>query len=86
MVDPDRLAVLAPGAELDVAVDPAEVIAGIDCPLQVVYGKDDHTVEWQLFVEQARSAGHAVTSLPADHLFAGQERQAAEAVASFFDI
>jgi hypothetical protein len=85
MVDPDRLSVLAPGAELDVPFDPADVMAGIDCPLQVVYGENDTTVEWEPFVEAARDAGHAVVSLKADHLFAGQAREAAAAVASFFE-
>jgi alpha/beta superfamily hydrolase len=85
MVDPDRLSVLAPGAELDVAFDPGDVIAGIDCPLQVVYGENDTTVEWKSFVEQARNVGHLVASLPADHLFVGQQQQVGELVGAFFE-
>jgi alpha/beta superfamily hydrolase len=81
--DEDSLAacaVLAPpgdGAILD-AVD------AVACPLQVVYGERDDTVDWNPVVTRARELNHTVESLPADHHFAGQQDRVGGLVAGFF--
>ncbi|WP_135304041.1 alpha/beta hydrolase [Haloarcula amylovorans] len=81
--EPAALSVLAPPAELSDGAA-VEAISAIDCPVQVVYGERDETVEWRPVVERARELGHAVESLPADHHVIGQADRVAEVVSQFF--
>ena len=79
---PAALAVLSPPATL--AGDPvAPAVDAIDCPLCVVAGERDDTVDSGPVVERAREAGHTVEMYPADHFFAGQEAAVADRVATF---
>ncbi|MBX0295101.1 dienelactone hydrolase family protein [Halomicroarcula sp. F27] len=80
---PAALSVLAPPSELSDGAA-VEALDTIDCPVQVVYGERDETVEWRPVVDRARELGHAVESLPADHHFVGQADRAAELVSQFF--
>ncbi|GGN92944.1 alpha/beta hydrolase [Haloarcula pellucida] len=79
---PAALSVLAPPAALSngAAVD---ALDAIDCPVQVVYGDRDDTVDWRPVVERARELGHAVESVAADHHFVGQAEDVADVVATF---
>lgn len=79
---PRAISVLAPA----VGGVGERVLTGLDvlaCPVQVVYGERDDTVDWQPVVERARERGHTVETLPADHFFVGQRARAGECVASF---
>ena len=79
--DPERVAVLAPPASVG-AFDTVAALDGIDCPLTVVYGERDTTVDWEPVVERARDRGATVEAIPGDHFFVGQVDAAASAVAS----
>ena len=80
---PAALSVLAPPATVGEGVETVSSIERIDCPVQVLYGERDETVDWGPVVERARERGCAVESMPADHFFAGQAEKIAERVAGF---
>ncbi|MFB6184567.1 MAG: alpha/beta hydrolase [Haloarculaceae archaeon] len=64
----------------------ADVVAALDdvrCPVQVVYGDRDDTVDAVVVAEHARELGHAVECLPADHHFVGQRERVGALVADF---
>ncbi|QIO23994.1 alpha/beta hydrolase [Haloarcula sp. JP-L23] len=79
---PAALSVLAPPAALSngTAVDALDAIG---CPVQVVYGDRDDTVDWKPVVERAQELGHAVESFAADHHFVGQAEKVADVVTTF---
>ncbi len=80
---PAALSALAPADELAGESVP-DAVDRLDCPLQVVYGERDDTVDSGPVAERARSHGHAVEMLPADHFFVGQRDTVAETVVEFF--
>ncbi|MES3518401.1 MAG: dienelactone hydrolase family protein [Natronomonas sp.] len=73
---PAALAVLAPAATVD-EVDVAEALRRVDCPIAVVYGSRDETVETEAVVEAAREVGATVEEIVADHGFGGRTQQEA---------
>jgi alpha/beta superfamily hydrolase len=84
------VSVLAPPAALGTtsasASAPAPVpdaLADIACPVQVVYGERDDTVDWAPVVERARDRGAAVATMSADHHFVGQHDTVAGLVGGF---
>ena len=81
---PAALSVLAPPARSG-GESVAEALDGVACPVQVVYGERDDTVDWASVVERARARGDAVASLRADHHFVGQSAAVGETVAAFFE-
>ena len=79
---PDAASVLAPPS----TVAREAVLSGTehpDCPLQVVYGQRDDTVDWQPVVDLARARGHTVERVSGDHLFVGQRDRIATLVAGW---
>ncbi len=73
---------LAPASQVT-DLDVAAAVAGLGCPLQVLYGTRDSTAEWEPVVEAAgRNA--TVEELSADHFFLGKHDRIAESVAGFF--
>jgi alpha/beta superfamily hydrolase len=66
-------------------LDAVAAIDDIACPVYVVYGERDSTVDWEPVVERAREVDTEVESLSADHFFLGQADKVAERVAAFFD-
>jgi len=83
---PAAVAVLAPpaalGAESDAEPTPGAVDS-IACPLQVVYGERDDTVDWEPVVERARERGATIHEVSADHHFVGQHEKVADVVGEF---
>lgn len=80
--DVGAISALAPGARA------ADVVDDIACPLQVVYGSRDDTVDSAPVVERARARGEAghhvdVVEIPADHHFVGQGAKVARVVSEF---
>jgi alpha/beta superfamily hydrolase len=80
------LSVLAPDAKAVGALD------GVTCPLQVLYGTRDDTVDWAPVVERARELNDAgrdppvdVVECSADHHFVGQDGKVARAVGGFLE-
>lgn len=51
--------------------DAADAVDAVDCPLQVVVGERDTTVEWAPVADRASAGGHPVERLPAGHPFRG---------------
>ena len=80
---PQCCSVLAPPAGLTDQQDVVEAVDSVRCPLQVVYGERDETVDWEPVVERARERDHRVDSVPAGHQFAGQTGRVAALVADF---
>ena len=80
---PDAAAVLAPAARLEAGLDAAGAVESVACPLQVVCGERDTTVDWEPVAERARGAGAEVVELSADHHFVGQDARVGEVVAGF---
>jgi len=76
---PDAVSLLAP----DAAALDGEGVDGVTCPIQVVYGERDDTVDWHPVVEWARERGHATEGLAADHHFVGRADAVAATVAPF---
>ncbi len=71
---------LAPPGESAVV----DALDGIACPVQVVAGERDETVDAGPVLARARELGHTVETLPADHHFAGQFDRLGGLIASFF--
>lgn len=82
--EPAALSVLAPPSRLTSDGDVVAALDAVDCPLQVVAGERDDTVDWKPVVDRAVELGHAVERIPAGHQFHGQTDRVATLVASFF--
>ena len=80
--EPAAVSVLAPPASLGER-DTAAALSTLSCPVQVLFGERDSTVDWEPVVERARERGDAVESIPGDHFFAGQVDRIGESVAAF---
>ncbi|WP_302081483.1 alpha/beta hydrolase [Salinibaculum rarum] len=80
---PAALSLLAPANSLagDSVVD---AVDAVPCPVQVLYGERDDTVDSVPVAQRARERGHTVEALSADHFFVGQQARVAESVATFF--
>lgn len=79
---PAALSVLAPPASLG-EDETAPALDALDCPVQVLYGERDGTVDWDPVVARAGEGGHAVESFSSDHFFVGQYEKVAERAAAF---
>lgn len=80
--DLGAVSVLAPDAKA------ADAVAAVRCPLQVVYGVRDDTVDWAPVVDAARERadeGHVVdvVECSADHHFVGQDEKVSRVAADF---
>ena len=80
--EPATVSVLAPPATLGDA-DTVAALDSLTCPVQILHGERDSTVEWEPVVERARERGDTVESIPGDHFFAGQVDRIGESVAAF---
>ncbi|PSP77082.1 alpha/beta hydrolase [Halobacteriales archaeon QS_1_68_20] len=81
-VDLAAVSALAPTAKA------TDALADVACPLQILYGTRDDTVEWEPVVERARELAAddrpvEVVKLSADHHFVGQERKVAARTSEF---
>ncbi|GGK70329.1 MULTISPECIES: alpha/beta hydrolase [Haloarcula] len=81
--DPAALSVLAPPAGVTDHLDATAALDAIDCPVQVVVGKRDETVDWEPVLDRATELGQTVERLPADHHFVGQSGRIGETVGPF---
>lgn len=75
---PGAVSALAPPA------DAADALDDLGCPVQVVFGERDDTVDSAPVVARARSLDMAVVPLSADHHFVGQSDRVGELVGDFF--
>jgi alpha/beta superfamily hydrolase len=83
---PEAVSVLAPARSIehrDASADAAAAATTLACPLQVIHGSRDGTVDSSPVAEQARERGGTVERLAADHFYAGQQRRVGTLVADF---
>lgn len=69
---PAAVAALAPAAQLSDDIDAVAAIDDIDCPVGILYGQRDTTVDAEAVAERVREHGGTVESMSADHFFVGQ--------------
>jgi alpha/beta superfamily hydrolase len=69
---PAAVGALAPAARLTDAVDAVAAVPDIDCPVGVVYGERDATVDAIAVADRVRESGGRVTAVSADHFFVGK--------------
>jgi hypothetical protein len=77
---PETVVALSPAAELTPEIDAVAAIEDIDCPMAVVYGERDTTVDAKEVADQVGEYGGRVAVLSADHHFVGQTQMVAERV------
>ncbi|RXK52065.1 alpha/beta hydrolase [Halorientalis pallida] len=80
--EPTAVSVLAPPA----TIGDADTVAALDslaCPVQVLHGERDGTVDWEPVIERARERGDVVETISGDHFFVGQGDRIGESVAAF---
>lgn len=69
---PETVVALSPAAKLGPDLDAVAAIEGIDCPVAVVYGERDTTVDADAVADRVRECGGEVAVVSADHHFVGQ--------------
>ncbi len=79
-VPPETVVALSPAAQLGSEIDAVAAIEDIDCPVGIVYGERDTTVDAAAVADRVRESGGRVTVLSADHHFIGRSRTAAERI------
>ncbi|SNZ18119.1 hypothetical protein SAMN06269185_3252 [Natronoarchaeum philippinense] len=79
----DALSALAPPASLGDDLDAVAALDRIECPVQIVAGERDDTVDWAPVAARAAELGHAVDRRAADHFFVGRYDEIARRVAAF---
>lgn len=79
------VAALAPAPRLGPDLEAITAIEDLTCPVSIVYGERDETVEWEPIVERARDLGLEVEGVPGDHFFVGQGGKVAGFVGDFFE-
>jgi len=73
---PTAVGALAPAVRLTADIDAVEAVPAIDCPVGMVYGERDTTVEAASVADAVRDHGGHVETSAADHFFVGQQRAA----------
>jgi len=56
-------------AACSVLAPAADALDAVECPLQVVVGDRDRTVDWEPVADRARTLGHTVETVSATHQF-----------------
>ena len=80
---PERVVALSPAADID-GIDAVAAVDGITCPITVLYGDRDTTVDAGSVAARVRERGGEVVTLSADHHFVGQTATVGERVAAAF--
>lgn len=80
------VSVLGPAPRLGPDLDAVEAVPDVDCPIQLIYGERDDTVDATELAAAVRSTGAheaTVSAVAADHFFVGQQDSIAARVADF---
>jgi alpha/beta superfamily hydrolase len=80
---PFAVAALAPAASLTDDIDAVAAVDDIDCPVGIVYGERDTTVDAAAVAERVRTRGGMVETVGADHFFVGKTTKIADTIADF---
>ena len=78
---PASAVALSPAARVADDVDAVAAVGDVDCPVGVVYGERDTTVDAAAVAEEVRRRGGRVEAVSADHFFVGQTGEVAALVA-----
>ncbi|WP_181692921.1 alpha/beta hydrolase [Natronomonas sp. LN261] len=78
---PEGVVALSPAAALSKDIDAVAAVAAVECPIAVVYGERDTTVDAEAVADRIRERGGEVLTLPADHHFVGQTAKVGARVA-----
>ena len=78
---PAAVGVLAPAANLDGGVDAVRAVGDVDCPVGIVYGERDTTVDAEAVAGRVRARDGLVAAVGADHFFVGQGETVADRLA-----
>lgn len=76
---------LAPAPRIARDLDAVAALDDLDCPLQLIYGSRDTTVDVTPLLERAEELGHSggIVEIPADHFFVTKHEAIGEMVADF---
>lgn len=80
---PAGVSALAPSPQLGGDLDAVDALDRIPCPVQIVAGERDTSVDSAPVGERARELGHHVEVLDADHFYVGQTDRVGAIVARF---
>ncbi|MDR9381742.1 MAG: alpha/beta hydrolase, partial [Natronomonas sp.] len=83
---PERVVALSPAARLSEGIDAVAAVDEIDCPVGIVYGERDTTVDAEAVAARVRARGGRVEVMSADHHFVGQTPKVGELVAELLSI
>ncbi|MFQ3320581.1 MAG: alpha/beta superfamily hydrolase [Natronomonas sp.] len=78
---PFAVAALSPAEKLTDDIDAVAAIEDIDCPVGVVYGERDTTVDAESVADRIREHSGQVEVVSADHFYVGQAEMVGELVA-----
>ena len=81
--DVDAVSALAPPTRLASDLDVLSALEELRCPVQIVYGTRDSTVDSESVAQRTRERGDEVVEIGADHFFVGQQQKVARTVATF---
>ncbi|QLD90472.1 dienelactone hydrolase family protein [Natronomonas salina] len=83
---PFAAAALSPADRITDDIDAVAAVGDIDCPVGVVYGERDTTVDAEAVAERVRETGGTVEVVSADHHFVGQTQKVAEKIAAMLSV
>ncbi len=83
---PEVVVALSPAAGITLDIDAVAAIEEIDCPVAVVYGERDTTVDAAAVAERVRECGGDAVVVSADHHFVGQTQTVARRVAELLSV
>lgn len=78
---PFAVAALSPAARITDDIDAVDAIEDITCPVGIVYGERDTTVDAESVAEAVGEHGGTVEVVSADHFYVGQTAKVAERIA-----
>lgn len=78
---PDRVVALSPARKIADDIDAVAAIDAITCPIGIVYGERDTTVDAEVVADRVRERGGTVIVVRSDHHFVGQTTKIAEQIA-----
>lgn len=82
---PAAVAALAPAAQLASDIDATAAVSEIACPVGIVYGERDTTVDAEAVADHVTAAVGTVKMVQADHYFLGQETAVAKLIADIVE-
>jgi alpha/beta superfamily hydrolase len=83
---PKRVVALSPAARISEDIDAVTAIDDIDCPVGIVHGRRDSTVDTEALTERVRERDGTVVVVSAGHHFTGQTAAVGDRVAELLSM